>query len=215
MWAPKRMEVYQRDPNSDEFYSRILLYFILVLSFGGLLISLVIDDLLIVLATPEFLPAYRVVPLVCLGYAFYNLYYILDFGFYVHKRTYWYSIINGTAAAINIGLNFIMIPKYGALGAAIVTAISFFVCPVFAFFVSQKYQPIRYDFTRITQVICIILVFYFLGNLIAINIVFVSILVKTLFALSFPVLLYYIGFFDTKEMDFIRKKCLAKLGFVE
>lgn len=215
MWAPKRLEIYQRNTNSDEFYSRILLYFILVLSFGGLLISLGIRDLLMLLATPEFLPAYRVVPFVILGYAFYNLYYIFDFGFYVHKKIYWYSIINATAVVINIGLNLIMIPKYGALGAAIVTAISFCVCPVFAYLVSQKYHPIRYDFTRVAQVIGFTLIFYLLGNSISIDSIYVSISVRLLFVASFPVLLYFIGFFDATEMDFIRTKCLAKLGFAK
>jgi O-antigen/teichoic acid export membrane protein len=215
MWAPKRMEVFQRMTSSNEFYSRILLYFALVLSFGGLLISLVIRDLLILLATPEFLPAYRIVPFVILGYAFYNLYYILDFGFYVHKKTYWYSIINGTAAAINVGLNLIIIPKYGALGAAIVTAISFSICPVFAYLVSQRYHRIRYDFTRISQIVGFTLLFYFLGNLISIDDVYISFLVRFLLAVSFPVLLYLIGFFDAKEMEFIRTKCLARLGFAK
>ncbi len=206
MWQPKRVEINYDEKNRNEIFSRILVYFIFILSFGGLAISILIKDALTIIATPEFFPAYKVVPLVVIGYAFYNIYYIVDFGFYIKDRTYWYIIINAAGAALNIGLNLLLIPLYGVMGAAVVTAVSFFVCCLLAFLISQHYFKINYDFGRILKLLVTVLVFYFAGIYVSTSSLFLNIFIKMLIILLFPVILYFLKFFDTQEMNFIRSK---------
>ncbi len=212
IWIPKRVDIYKNRENRDEIFPRALVYFVFVLSVGGLAISLLIKDVLSLIATAEFLPAHRIVPWIVIGYAFYNLFYVVDIGIFVNDKTFWYPIINGVAAAVNVGLNFLLIPMYGAMGAAIVTAISFLICPLMAFIVSQRLYYIRYDFMRILKLLMAVAILYLLGSILSTENLLLDMLIKCAVILSCPVFLYYINFFDSKEIAFIRKSLTAKLG---
>jgi O-antigen/teichoic acid export membrane protein len=212
IWATKRVEIYKSRARRDELFPRVLVYFTFVLSLGGLAVATLIKDVLILIATPEFLRAYQIVPWVIAGSVFYNLFYVVDIGIFVNNKTFWYPIINAIAAAINIGLNFIFIPKYGAIGAAVVMAISFSICPALAFFISQRYYFIRYDFARIIKIIIVALSLYLLSSYVSTTYIYLDILLKILITFSYPAVLYLIGFFDSKEVVFIKDHLSSRFG---
>ncbi|MCL4708117.1 oligosaccharide flippase family protein [bacterium] len=212
VWAPKRVEIYKDRTNRDEIFTRVFLYLFLVLALVGLAISILIKDVLTFIAAPEFLPAFRVVPLVTLGYVFYTLYYLVDFGFYINNKTYWYIIINAVAAALNVGLNLWLIPRHGAMGAAMATAISFLVCPILAYLISQRYYYLKYDFVRIGKLIAVILVLYWIGSSVATNNPVLNLTIKSVILILAPVLLYFANFFEPRELAIIKNLLLKRFG---
>jgi O-antigen/teichoic acid export membrane protein len=111
-----------------------------------------------------------------------------------------------------VGLNFILIPKLGAMGAAMVTAISFFFCPAIAALVSQKYYTMQYNFGRIFKMLLVALLFYFICSHISTDFIFVNILIKLLIILTYPIVLYLFGFFDSKEVVFIKEHLHHRFG---
>lgn len=213
IWGPKRIEIYKNRKNRNEIFTRVFTYLLFGLFFAGLAISLLIKDVLMIMAAPEFWPAYRVVPFVILGYIFYNLYYFVDFGLYITNKTYWYPVINAVAAGVNVGLNILLIPKFGAMGAAVVTAISFLICPLMAFAVSQRLYYIPYELARPFKLLLVVVACYFLGNLVATGRQFIDIMIKLMVVFSFPWFLYIIGFFDSKEVVFIKTRLRERSGF--
>jgi hypothetical protein len=68
--------------------------------------------------------AYEVVPLVALAYAFNGLHYALSPGVHLAGRTRWFPPLALAAAALNLGLNFLLIPTLGRMGAARSTTIA-------------------------------------------------------------------------------------------
>lgn len=54
---------------------------------------------------------------------------------------------NGSAAIINVIINFILIPKYGYIGAAVATLISNYTLVIVQYFVLSKQVPVRKMFT--------------------------------------------------------------------
>lgn len=204
IWAPKRVEIYKFRRNREEIFSRVFVYYLFVLIYSGLFLSVLIKEVLTLMATPEYLSAHRIVPFVILGYVFYALYYVVDLGLFMENKTYWYPIINGIAAAVNVGLNILLIPKLGALGAAIVTAISFLICFAMAFLVSQKYYYVPYDLARAGKILLTALVFYFIGTRIHTEHFYLNVLLKLILLCLYPVVLYAIRFFDAREMAFIK-----------
>ncbi|HWP48772.1 MAG TPA: oligosaccharide flippase family protein [Candidatus Limnocylindrales bacterium] len=213
-WAPKRVEIYKRWINRNEVFRQVTTYLILILAFVGLIISILIKDVLIFIAAPEFLPAYRVVPWVVLGYAFYILYYVVDIGIFMNNKNFWYLTISFLAATLNLGLNFLLIPRLGFMGAAISTTVSFAFCPVMAFFISQKYYPVPYDFVRILKIILSALAIYWISSQISIPLPLLDILVKLVMIISYPITLYLIGFFEPEEIFFIKGRLFQRLGLV-
>lgn len=76
-------------------------------------------------ARPEFLPAWKVVPIVAGAYVLWALYQAAQIPLYIEKRTGRILLINAIALATNLALNVVLIPRFGIVGAAIATAIGF------------------------------------------------------------------------------------------
>ena len=103
-------------------------------------------EILIIMTTPSFYDAYKVIPLIALSYVLYGCYHILSVGFNLKKKTKYVPFIVGTGALTNIGLNLLLIPNYGMMGAGVVTVISYLLLPL-ALFGITKYYPINYEWS--------------------------------------------------------------------
>jgi O-antigen/teichoic acid export membrane protein len=84
-----------------------------------------------------------------LSVALYNLYFIFWVGANVAKKNRLIPIITLVASGVNIGLNFLLVPKYGMWAAAWTTVVGFGILAVLVFFISQHWYPIRYEWRRL------------------------------------------------------------------
>ncbi|MFX0135992.1 MAG: oligosaccharide flippase family protein, partial [Candidatus Hodarchaeota archaeon] len=66
-----------------------------------------------------------ITPIVALSHIFFGLIYLLNYFYYSIKKTYYITIIFVIGAAINFITNLWFVPKYGSLGAAVTTLLSF------------------------------------------------------------------------------------------
>ena len=107
--------------------------------------TLVAPDLLLVLANQRFHAAVSVVPVVAAGYYFFALYMVVSTPIFHHKKTTWAPIISGIAAAINVAVNLVLIPRYGMFGAAWATLIAYGFMFVIARMLSQRLEPGIYE----------------------------------------------------------------------
>ena len=84
------------------------------------------------------------VPLVLLAYLFYGLYVHFSLSAYHREKTRVLSLVSLTALLCNVVLNHLLIPLYGASGAAVATLISFFVLAALMAVLSHRILPVRY-----------------------------------------------------------------------
>lgn len=78
---------------------------------------------------------------IALGFAFDGMYkMVVNYIFYI-KKTYIISLITLLTATLNLALNYILISRYGALGAAKATAISMFCEFVAVWWISKRIYP--------------------------------------------------------------------------
>lgn len=82
-------------------------------------------------------------------------------GLAIAKKTARISVIATVAGVVNLVLNIILIPQYGILAAAVITAISFSLNFIFLFVFSQKEYPI--NIATMPQVFVSICFFGFIG----------------------------------------------------
>ena len=78
-----------------------------------LLLSVLAKEIILLAATEGYLEAYRVIPLIAIAYLFFGMYYTVDVGVLLKGKTKYYVVITGIAAIVQLGLNFIFIPKHG------------------------------------------------------------------------------------------------------
>ena len=67
------------------------------------------------------------------------------------KRTQFNWVVTGAAAAVNIGLNLILIPPYGMMGAAVATIAAYAVMFAGMVWWSQRIYPVPYQWRRVAD----------------------------------------------------------------
>jgi O-antigen/teichoic acid export membrane protein len=97
----------------------------LVLVAVALGIAVFADAAVGLVAGPEFRDAASMVPALCLAMVFFSYRQIGQIGALIRGRSDRIAVATTTAAVVATGLNFLLIPSYGAHGAAWATAVAF------------------------------------------------------------------------------------------
>jgi O-antigen/teichoic acid export membrane protein len=120
---------------------------------GGVLLatglSIFADLLVPVVTTPDYTPGARVVPLLVFSYIAAQSFQTMGPGISLAEKTWHFAWITGVTAVLNIGLNFLLVPRWGFMGAGVATLISFVVYWQVKVMVAARYFPVAYPFWRI------------------------------------------------------------------
>jgi O-antigen/teichoic acid export membrane protein len=109
-------------------------------------LSLLSFPILVVLATPEIAAqGYLVTPFVALGALFLGALAIVSQIILLEKKSALSGSIWVVAAILNLGLNFLLIPKAGILGAAITTLLTFGFAFAMTTYYARKDLKIHFD----------------------------------------------------------------------
>ena len=82
-------------------------------------------------------------------------YTVLAIGIGRARRTQFNWIVSGAAAALNIALNFVLIPRYGMMGAAVSTAAAYVALFAGMTINSQQVYPVPYQWRRVLTLSCV------------------------------------------------------------
>jgi O-antigen/teichoic acid export membrane protein len=119
------------------------------------------------------------------------------------KKTRYNAYIVSTAALLNIGMNFLLIPYLGIYGAAITTVLSNYAMVQLFYIFSQKFYPIRFELNRIFILFGTGILM--LGGVLAIDSLLPwlwwVILLKVVLIIFYPFVLYMFNFFEPIEID--------------
>ncbi|PIY20167.1 hypothetical protein CO110_10295 [Candidatus Desantisbacteria bacterium CG_4_9_14_3_um_filter_40_11] len=216
IWVAFRFKISGRD-DAKEIYARILTYFEFVLIFLTLWMILLIKDILIIVAGKEFFEAYKIVPLIAVSCLFFGANYVLRIGLYLEKKTKWVPITVWGPIIVTVILSWIIIPKYGMTGAGILKILSYSSMAATAWFVSQMFYPISYEFKRILKMVLAAILIYLVSLFFPEMSIWFSLIVKSLLSITFPILLYFFNFYDEKEKEKVKElwfkyeeKCIVR-----
>ena len=151
-WGPFYLGA-MKGRRAKEIYSAVTTY---VLTIEVLLVtglSAVGADLVRLMTTPEFYDAAAVIPWIAIGVLFQGVYQLTSIGLTITKRTRYYPVATGVAAAVNIALNLFLIPRFGVLGAAWANMVSYATLATVAMYLSQRHYPIAYEWSRLARLV--------------------------------------------------------------
>ena len=117
-----------------------------IVSVGLILLSPEIFKLFI---GPGYESGMKVVPLLAAAYFLDALILIADAGIYVVGKTSFVPIFTAIAAIINIGLNILLIPKYGATGAAVAAIFGFVALLFLSWRTGQFFFPVKIPYAKV------------------------------------------------------------------
>ena len=206
-WAPFFYATSKEESEikAKELFSYASVYMGTIILFLGLCAVIFSKEIIYILAPPSYYPVIKIIPYIMIGATLNALFFIPVRGIYQEKKTGFLPIIILIALIINIVLNFILIPKFQMLGAAVATVIASFVMLSICFIVSQKVYYIAYQYNRLFKVLAVCVLCYILSLFVNGYSLILSISLKTLIIALFPVILYMMRFFEPREIEKIKE----------
>ena len=215
VWTVMRFSVMNEE-GAEEYYSRVLTYILYVSMFLALCVSAVVGDGLLRFARPDYWGAAQIIPLLALAAVLDSASRVLNIGTTLSKRTIFAPIVIIIALAINIALNFLLIPTYGSVGATVSTLISYAAFCGLRYWASNLFFKVRYEWGRVftigavgaALVAAFYAIDYFRGYVdgysyddpLRRRALYLSASVKALLALSFPLILFALHFYEGREL---------------
>lgn len=204
-WMPFSLNV-SRTEEARALYARVLTYFVTVCALIFLSFSFFIDELVrlrfgsFTLIAAEYWPSTAIVPIILLGYWCYGVFVNLLVGIHVEEKTIYLPLLTGAGMLVNIVLNFALIPRFGMMGAAWATTLAYGGMMMWGYFIIQKIYPIAYEWPRIVKVCALTIVLFMLPKALPLHAGLRGVLL-----VSFPLLLWLIGFFEKSELQRARR----------
>jgi O-antigen/teichoic acid export membrane protein len=193
-----------KDPEAPRTLARVATYAFAVFLAATLGVAVLGRELLRLLAPPAFWEGARVIPVVALAYLLHGVFLLGSIGIGISRRTSYYPVITAAAAVTNIGLNLVLIPRLGILGAAWATVAAYGVMAALGVFLSQRVYPIPFEAGRGARLGLAAAISYAVAWL-APEAGVPALGVKSAALLLFPALLWVMGFFAPSERAFLRR----------
>ena len=203
IWSARMFEIAKQE-DGRQVYARVLTYFLM----GALTISLGLSclsrDALRLMAEASYWSAYQIVPLIAVSYVAVGVIAIAGAGLMVMHKTKYFALSTTCALVANLVLCFLLIPIWGAMGAAIATLLSYVVRLWIDAYNSQKLFRIEYDWRRIVQIIGVYVALTLLAAYVQIDSLVVSLLVNGSIVVAFPLSLFALRIFTAEEKTFMK-----------
>ena len=204
-WAPFYYAT-SREPDAKRVFTTVATYGITVLALMTAGLSAIAADLLDVMTGGRFVEAAPVVTWTAIGVFFYGVYLLTSIGLNITTNTKYYPVSTAVGAAVNVGLNFVLIPSYGMLGAAWANGASYAVQSGIAYHFSQRFYPVPHERARIFRAVAAAILAYVVAIFLPAMPPLAGLLVRgtTVVAVMGGVL-WTMGFFNADELRWLNR----------
>jgi O-antigen/teichoic acid export membrane protein len=139
------------DSVAKRTYAYVLTYLLFICAWISVALGVLAPWIVKVLAptNPDFHDAADAIGILAFGATAFAGYTVLAIGVGRARRTQFNWIVTGTAAAVNTGLNFALVPAYGMMGAAVATLVAYVVLFLGMNYAAQRVYPVPYQWRRV------------------------------------------------------------------
>src|SRR5258708_3683363 len=164
---PSIMYTIAKRKDAASIYQLVFLWFSIVLLVAVFAFSLLATILLDILYPPAYHSAAPVIPIIAVSTMFYGIYNIFTIGIFVQRKPWFILVFTSLAALVNVGLNIILIPFYGSMGAAASTLLAYALLASIAYIVNQRVYPIPFQIAKFLFAMLVGTVLYIGSSLLA------------------------------------------------
>ncbi|MBX7186647.1 MAG: oligosaccharide flippase family protein [Vicinamibacteria bacterium] len=165
-WQPFVFENARKEKGAEEI-ALIATRMAVLFTVTALALALLLPDVLIfVTSNPRYHAAAPVVPVIVLAFLFQGFFLLSSIGITIAKETRYYPLITAAAAALNVGLNLILIPVYGIMGSAWATVAGYALMAVLGARVSVRLYPLAVDWWRVSLNFAVALAAFVAGTVV-------------------------------------------------
>jgi O-antigen/teichoic acid export membrane protein len=188
------------DRDAKRTYSFVLTYLLTFASWLSLALGALAPWWVRLLTDPRYQRAEKGVALLAFAGAVYAGYTVLAIGSGRARRTQLNWVVTGTGAAVNVGLNIWLVPKYGMVGAAIATVAAYVVLFLGMTLYAQHVYPVQYQWRRVVTCVGTAV-----GLTVAARAAHLALAPSFLLVLAYPLALAVLGFYLPAERKRLRR----------
>ena len=194
------------EPGNKRFYSKAFTYFTFGLMFFVMLFAFFAKEIVQAISAGDaYLNAYRIIPVLSLSMLFTMFRDVTYTGLNKMKKTKVIALIIVFASILNIILNLLFIPLWNYQGAAFATTLSQIIFFIIMYVFAQKYYFIPYELKKILMMILTGAGLFIFSRFSDILPLLYRIPLKLGLILTFPFILYFLGFYEEKEIEYIKR----------
>ena len=191
-WWPIAMEAInsKNGPETIRLISRIFVGFGLA---GVIYVTYLSPWLVKWFTASNYHDAYKIVGILAWQSLFYGFYLFATLGIWKREKTKYIPIIMVVSAILNILLNAILVPRLGGVGAALATAIVYFMLTLTTILISERLWKIGYELYKFSMqllvsisTVSVILILYRQNTLFYLNTILTHFVVFILITTSIP-----------------------------
>lgn len=189
-------------------YSRLQTYLVVIGTFLCLALAFAASPLVhLITNNPAYWQAASLVFVLALGQLMFAMYYVFATPIGVSKRTELSAVMWIINALVSVGLNWLLIPRFGLNGAMWATFFGYLQNLVLSFFLGQYLFKVHYEYLRIIKILCIASFAFLFGLILPIHVtnIYVEALLRLLLVtIAFIVGLAVLKFFKAEELAALR-----------
>jgi O-antigen/teichoic acid export membrane protein len=156
-WVPIAYEQFQKSPEDKYLYKRMNeIISVLMFLFASLIV--LGKDFIFLIVSKNYRSAAYIAPFLVLGPVMYSISETTVVGINFMKKTYWHFIISLFTSITNVMGNLLLVPLFGAKGAAISTGLSYVLFFGLRTKISTKLYPVDYELHKIYGTLVLLLI---------------------------------------------------------
>jgi O-antigen/teichoic acid export membrane protein len=202
-WPPLAYSVTD-DDQARRAYAVIVTWFTALCAFVVVGMWLLARWIVRLLAAPDFFESYEAIGLVCTGITLYALYLVLVVILGRTGRTEYNFPAAAAATAVNVGLNLVLIPPLGIVGAGIALVASYLLVLALMYAFTQRLFSVPYEWRRLGLVVVTAAALVAGGELLLPTDGADGLIPRILVWLTFPLVLWAAGFLEPAEREALR-----------
>jgi O-antigen/teichoic acid export membrane protein len=144
-WPMFAFSIMEDRERAKTIFARILKYYSVVASILLVIVSVFAREMIDLLATSRYEAAFLYVPFLSLGTILWGASDIVGIGYSLAKKSYHVTLATLLGAGVNTGLNLLLIPRIGLLGAAVSVSCGFAISFAYSFIAGRYYLAIPCD----------------------------------------------------------------------
>jgi len=205
-WGPFAIRLHEDDAEAATgFFGQIMTYLLVGFGFLCVMLTAFAPEALRLVTTPAFYGAAAAVGPLALAMTAFASTQVTALGISLTKKTGYLALYSWGAALLNVFLNFLLMPRWGMVGASVAMAAAYAFLTLAYGLQSQRLMPIRYETRRLLATVLVTLGLTVLVSGLALPISIWGGMLKLGIGVAFVVLLVLLGALDRREWTLLRR----------
>jgi len=155
-WLPHAIKIYEEDRvQAAEVFKKTMVFLLAASGFVVTGFVALAQEVIFVLVPPAYYASFAAIPFLAGGFLFFTSAQVSSVGIMVKNKTVYIMLACWAVAIINIGLNFLLIPRFGIAGAGAATGLSYVLFAASYAFISRRLWPVDYPFKTIAALLAV------------------------------------------------------------